>query len=81
MSTGLERLDLDERTIAEAFHLAETGRPGPVLVDISKDALQAETTFVWPETLDLPGYKPTTRPHGRQLKQAAKMITSASRPR
>lgn len=68
------------RTIAEAFHLAESGRPGPVLVDISKDALQAETTFVWPERLDLPGYKPTTRPHSRQLKQAAKLITSASKP-
>ena len=43
------------RAIAEAFHLASTGRPGPVLVDISKDALQATTTFEWPATIDLPG--------------------------
>src|SRR5450755_4483421 len=50
------------RTIAEAFHLASTGRPGPVLVDISKDALQAMTDFSWPVTLDLPGYHPVTRP-------------------
>jgi acetolactate synthase-1/2/3 large subunit len=68
------------RTIAEAFHLAETGRPGPVLVDISKDALQADTVFSWPEKLDLPGYKPTTKPHARQLRQAAKLITAASKP-
>src|SRR4051794_32154156 len=44
------------RTIAEAFHIAGTGRPGPVLVDIAKDALQATTTFVWPTELALPGY-------------------------
>ena len=54
------------RAIAEAFHIASTGRPGPVLVDISKDALQAQTTFTWPTRLDLPGYKPTTRPHAKQ---------------
>src|SRR3712207_4138409 len=47
--------------IAEAFHLASTGRPGPVLVDIPKDVLQATTDFSWPPRLDLPGYKPTTR--------------------
>ncbi|MGB7979647.1 MAG: thiamine pyrophosphate-binding protein, partial [Candidatus Nanopelagicales bacterium] len=46
------------RAIAEAFHIASTGRPGPVLVDIAKDALQAQTTFAWPSRLDLPGYKP-----------------------
>ena len=46
------------RTIAEAFHIASTGRPGPVLVDIAKDVLQAQTTFAWPEQLDLPGYRP-----------------------
>ena len=48
------------RVIAEAFHLAGTGRPGPVLVDISKDALAAQTTFEWPDAIDLPGYRPTT---------------------
>src|SRR5690606_37954682 len=51
------------RTIAEAFHIAQTGRPGPVLVDIAKDALQAETTFSWPPVMQLPGYRPVTRPH------------------
>ncbi|NBU32310.1 MAG: acetolactate synthase large subunit [Actinobacteria bacterium] len=74
--------DADEipRAIAEAFHIASTGRPGPVLVDITKDALQAMTTFDWPEVLDLPGYKPTTKPHGRQIKEAARMIVEAKRP-
>src|SRR5512136_2935646 len=51
------------RAIAEAFHIAGTGRPGPVLVDISKDALQAQTTFEWPPKIDLPGYRPVARPH------------------
>jgi acetolactate synthase-1/2/3 large subunit len=68
------------RVIAEAFHIASTGRPGPVLVDVAKDALQALTTFSWPAELDLPGYRPTTRPHARQLKQAAALIASARRP-
>src|SRR5262249_49278799 len=62
------------RRIAEAFHIAATGRPGPVLVDISKDALQARTTYDWPQTLDLPGYRPVTRPHGKQVREAARMI-------
>ncbi|MDT7701857.1 MAG: acetolactate synthase large subunit, partial [Pseudonocardiales bacterium] len=68
------------RAIAEAFHLAATGRPGPVLVDISKDALQARTTFSWPPELKLPGYRPTTRPHGKQIREAAKLIAAARRP-
>ncbi|MGQ0631674.1 MAG: acetolactate synthase large subunit [Sporichthyaceae bacterium] len=68
------------RAIAEAFHIAGTGRPGPVLVDISKDALQAMTTFVWPESLDLPGYRPVTRPHAKQVREAAKMIIEAKCP-
>src|ERR1700760_4969120 len=68
------------RAVAEAFHIAATGRPGPVLVDISKDALQARTTFTWPETLDLPGYRPVTRPHAKQVREAAKLIVAASRP-
>jgi acetolactate synthase I/II/III large subunit len=66
--------------IAEAFHLAATGRPGPVLVDIPKDVLQATTDFSWPPRLDLPGYKPTTRPHGKQVREAAAMIAGARRP-
>ena len=66
--------------IAEAFHLAATGRPGPVLVDIPKDVLQATTDFAWPPRLDLPGYKPTTRPHGKQVREAAALIAAARRP-
>ena len=66
--------------IAEAFHLAATGRPGPVLVDISKDALQARTDFAWPPRMDLPGYKPTIRPHGKQVREAATLIAAARRP-
>ncbi len=68
------------RRVAEAFHIASTGRPGPVLVDISKDALQAMTTYEWPATLDLPGYRPVTRPHGKQVREAARMIVEARRP-
>jgi acetolactate synthase I/II/III large subunit len=68
------------RTIGEAFHLAGTGRPGPVLVDIAKDAMQASTDFSWPVAFDLPGYHPVTRPHSRQVREAAKMMTEASRP-
>jgi acetolactate synthase I/II/III large subunit len=66
--------------IREAFHVASTGRPGPVLVDITKDALTATTTFVWPDAVDLPGYRPTTRPHHKQIKAAAEMIRAAERP-
>jgi len=68
------------RVIAEAFHIAGTGRPGPVLVDIAKDALQRSTTFDWPGELALPGYRPTTRPHGKQVREAARLIAAASRP-
>ena len=68
------------RAIAEAFHIASTGRPGPVLVDISKDALTAQTTFVWPPKLDLPGYRPVAKPHGKQIREAARLILKAQRP-
>jgi len=68
------------RVIAEAFHLAGTGRPGPVLVDISKDALASQTTFEWPDEIDLPGYRPNTTPHGKQIKEAAKLIARSKRP-
>src|SRR2546429_6218612 len=68
------------RTIGEAFHVASTGRPGPVLVDIAKDAMQASTDFVWPVPFDLPGYHPVTRPHARQVRQAAQLITESRRP-
>ena len=66
--------------IAAAFHLASTGRPGPVLVDVPKDVLQDRTAFSWPPRIDLPGYRPVTRPHGKQVREAAKLITAARRP-
>jgi acetolactate synthase-1/2/3 large subunit len=68
------------RAIAEAFHIASTGRPGPVLVDIPKDVLQEQTSFSWPPELRLPGYRPTTRPHGKQVREAAKLIVNAHKP-
>src|ERR1700689_1707516 len=68
------------RTLAEAFHIAATGRPGPVLVDIAKDALQAQTTFEWPVELQLPGYRPAAKPHGKQVREAARLIMEAKRP-
>ncbi|MEV0727159.1 acetolactate synthase large subunit [Polymorphospora sp. NPDC050346] len=68
------------RILAEAFHLASTGRPGPVLVDIPKDVLQAQTTFSWPPTLELPGYRPTLHPHGKQIREAARLMNAARRP-
>ena len=68
------------RAMAEAFHIAGTGRPGPVLVDIAKDALQAMTTFDWPTVIDLPGYRPVTRPHSKQVREAARMIVEAKKP-
>jgi acetolactate synthase-1/2/3 large subunit len=68
--------------IASAFHLAATGRPGPVLVDVPKDVLQnpMSTPWVWPPRIDLPGYRPVTRPHGKQVREAAKLISAARRP-
>ena len=68
------------RAITEAFHLASTGRPGPVLVDIPKDVLQEQTTFTWPAEMQLPGYRPTTRPHGKQIREAARLMTTAKQP-
>ena len=68
------------RTIAEAFHIASTGRPGPVLVDIAKDALTNRTTFDWPTELHLPGYRPVTKPHPKQVREAARLIATAQRP-
>jgi acetolactate synthase-1/2/3 large subunit len=68
------------QTIAEAFHLAITGRPGPVLVDIPKDVLQKQTPFSWPPTIDLPGYRPVLKPHAKQIREAAKLIAAARRP-
>ncbi|MFD7590841.1 acetolactate synthase large subunit, partial [Kitasatospora sp. NPDC059811] len=73
--------DPDEipRVIAEAFHIAATGRPGPVLVDITKDALQGLTRHRQIEP-SLPGYRPVTKPHAKQIREAAKMLVGAKRP-
>jgi acetolactate synthase I/II/III large subunit len=68
------------QVIAEAFHIAKSGRPGAVLVDIPKDVLQAQCTFSWPPEIDLPGYKPNTKPHNRQVREAAKLIATARKP-
>ncbi|GAA4627127.1 acetolactate synthase large subunit [Cellulomonas oligotrophica] len=68
------------RTIAEAFHIASTGRPGPVLVDIAKSAMQSRTTFTWPQEIALPGYRPVTKPHSKQIREAARLLATARRP-
>ena len=68
------------RTVAEAFYLASTGRPGPVLVDVAKSALVADTTFQWPTELNLPGYRPVARPHAKQIREAARLILEARKP-
>ncbi len=66
--------------IAEAFHIATTGRPGPVLVDIAKDALQKMTTFNWPTSINLAGYKPQTTPNAQAITDAAALIAQSSKP-
>ncbi len=66
--------------LAEAFHIAGTGRPGPVLVDVAKDALQAATSFEWTNKIDLPGYRPVTRPHNKQVREAARLLLESRRP-
>jgi len=66
--------------IAAAFEIAGTGRPGPVLVDITKDAQQAEVPFVWPPKIELPGYRPVTKAHGKQIQAAARLLAEAKKP-
>ncbi|MCM3501559.1 acetolactate synthase large subunit [Microbacterium sp. P26] len=66
--------------IAAAFEIASTGRPGPVLVDITKDAQQAEAPFVWPPKIELPGYRPVTKAHGKQIQAAAQLLATAKKP-
>jgi acetolactate synthase-1/2/3 large subunit len=68
------------RAIAEAFYIASSGRPGPVLVDIAKDALQKETDFVWPKDLSLPGYRPQLEPVNQSILDAAALIAQSSKP-
>ncbi|WP_108249932.1 acetolactate synthase large subunit [Planctomonas deserti] len=66
--------------LAAAYHIASTGRPGPVLVDVTKDAQQAKAPFVWPNRVDLPGYRPITKAHGKQVQAAAQLLAEAKRP-
>jgi acetolactate synthase-1/2/3 large subunit len=66
--------------LAAAFEIASTGRPGPVLVDITKDAQQKSAPFVWPPKVDLPGYRPVTKAHGKQIQAAAALLAEAKKP-
>jgi len=68
------------RVIKEAFYLARTGRPGPVLVDLPKDVLQAQTEFRYPRKVELPGYRPTLEAHVGQIKRAFQLIRKARNP-
>jgi len=68
------------RTIKEAFYLARTGRPGPVLIDLPKDIQINQAEFNYPDRIELPGYKPTLQGHQAQIKKAAKLINEARRP-
>jgi acetolactate synthase-1/2/3 large subunit len=73
------------RIIHEAFHIATTGRPGPVLVDIPKDLVDPNNPnsamdWYWPDSVDLPGYKPTVKGHPRMIREAAKLIAESERP-
>ena len=68
------------RVIREAFHVATTGRPGPVLVDFPKDVANATMDWYWPEKVDLPGYKPNVKGHPKQIKEAARLMQDARQP-
>ena len=68
------------RIIREAFYIANTGRPGPVLVDIPKDVFLEEAEYDLPKQIDLPGYKPTLDGHPNQIRKAARLIDAAQRP-
>ena len=68
------------RVVKEAFHVARTGRPGPVLIDFPKDIQTAEGEYEEPDGIDLPGFKPTLRGNVRQVRQAAKLIGQAKKP-
>lgn len=76
----LQSTDDLTRTFREAFYIASTGRPGPVLIDIPSDLSGAEMVFHYPDSVNLPSYKPTYRGNARQVKQAAELIQKAERP-
>lgn len=66
--------------LASAYQIATTGRPGPVLIDITKDAQQNSAPFIWPPKVDLPGYRPVVKAHGKQVQAAAQLLVEAERP-
>ncbi|MWV60546.1 acetolactate synthase large subunit [Rathayibacter sp. VKM Ac-2754] len=68
------------QALASAALIATTGRPGPVLVDITKDAQQNEAPFLWPPKIDLPGYRPVTKAHGKQIQAAAQLLAESKKP-
>jgi len=68
------------KTVKEAFHLARSGRPGPILIDVPRDVFIEQAEFHYPNRLDLPSYKPTLQGHPAQIKKAAKLIGEAQRP-
>ena len=68
------------RTIKEAFHVASTGRPGPVLIDIPRDVIEEYTEFEYPDSIDLAGYRPKIEGHSAQVRRAAKLIGTAKKP-
>lgn len=76
----VERVQDLPTVMKEAFYLARTGRPGPILVDVPKDVLLAETNFVYPKKVDLPGYNPTKQGNMAQIKKAAALIKESERP-
>jgi acetolactate synthase-1/2/3 large subunit len=67
-------------TLAAAYQIATTGRPGPVLVDVTKDAQQKSAPFIWPPKVELPGYRPVTKAHGKQIVAAAELLVESSKP-
>ncbi|WBU39283.1 acetolactate synthase large subunit [Homoserinibacter sp. YIM 151385] len=67
-------------TLAAAYQIATTGRPGPVLVDVTKDAQQNSAPFIWPPKVELPGYRPVTKAHGKQIVAAAELLLSSRKP-
>ncbi|MDK8081680.1 acetolactate synthase large subunit [Alloscardovia omnicolens] len=68
------------RVITEAFHIATTGRPGPVVIDLTRSAQTGDMYYSWPQRMILPGYAPTTKAHGKVLSQAARLIQQSFRP-
>ena len=68
------------KVVKEAFYLARSGRPGPILIDVPRDIFMEQTEFNYPSKVDLPGYKPTLQGHPAQIKKAAKLINEAQRP-